>query len=337
MNITIVGSGAWGTALALHLAHRHQVTLLSHNPQKAAQMAQTRVNPMLPGVSLPPELLCSGDPSCIRGSELVVLACPSFAVRSLCQTLLPDLTAKPLLVSVTKGIEPDTHLRMSQVVQEITGCTVAVLSGPSHAEEVARGIPTGCVAASTDQHAAELVQDVFISDRFRVYANADVIGVELGGALKNIIALCAGISDGLGYGDNTKAMLMTRGLTEIARLGLAMGARQETFAGLAGIGDLVVTCTSMHSRNRRAGILLGQGKSPQEAMQAVGAVVEGYYATRSAHLLAESLGAKMPITEAVYRVLYENCSAGQEARQLLLREKGPETENASWNMELPKT
>ena len=172
---------------------------------------------------------------------------------------------------------------------------------------------------------------------FRVYANADVIGVELGGALKNIIALCAGISDGLGYGDNTKAMLMTRGLTEIARLGLAMGARQETFAGLAGIGDLVVTCTSMHSRNRRAGILLGQGQSPQQAMQAVGAVVEGYYATRSAHLLAESLGAKMPITEAVYRVLYENCSAGQEARQLLLREKGPETENASWNMELPKT
>lgn len=332
MKITVVGSGGWGTALAIHLCKNgHDVTLWSHNPEKAASMTSTRVNPMLPGAILPPELVCSGDPTSVRGRDMVVLASPSFPFRGVCQTIAPHLDPQSLLVSVTKGIEPETLLRMSQVAGEVTGHTVAVLSGPSHAEEVARGIPTGCVAACGDKAAAELVQDAFMSDRFRVYVNPDVVGVELGGALKNVIALCAGISDGLGFGDNTKAMLMTRGLTETARLGLALGARRETFTGLAGVGDLIVTCTSMHSRNRRAGILIGQGKTPEEAMTQVGAVVEGYYAARSAHLLATRLGADLPITAAAYRVLYQGADVAWTVNQLLCRDKRAETEDASWD------
>lgn len=331
MKITVVGSGAWGTALAIHLCKNgHEVTLWSHNPEKATAMTRTRVNPMLPGAILPPEMACSGDPASVRGRDMVVLASPSFPFRTVCQTIAPYLDRQSLLVSVTKGIEPETLLRMSQVAGEVTGHTVAVLSGPSHAEEVARGIPTGCVAACGDKAAAELVQDAFMSDRFRVYVNPDVVGVELGGALKNVIALCAGISDGLGFGDNTKAMLMTRGLTETARLGLALGARRETFTGLAGVGDLIVTCTSMHSRNRRAGILIGQGKTPEEAMAQVGAVVEGYYAARSAHLMATRLGADLPITAAAYRVLYEGADVARTVNQLLCRDKRAEMEDASW-------
>ena len=237
MKITVVGSGGWGTALAIHLCKNgHEVTLWSHNPEKAASMTSTRVNPMLPGAILPPELVCSGDPASVRGRDMVVLASPSFPFRGVCQTIAPHLDPQSLLVSVTKGIEPETLLRMSQVAGEVTGHTVAVLSGPSHAEEVARGIPTGCVAACGDKAAAELVQDAFMSDRFRVYVNPDVVGVELGGALKNVIALCAGISDGLGFGDNTKAMLMTRGLTETARLGLALGARRRPSRAWQGWG-----------------------------------------------------------------------------------------------------
>lgn len=331
MKITVVGSGAWGTALAIHLCKNgHEVTLWSHNPEKAAAMTRTRVNPMLPGAVLPPEMACSGEPASVQGRDMVVLASPSFPFRTVCQAIAPYLDRQSLLVSVTKGIEPETLLRMSQVAGEVTGHTVAVLSGPSHAEEVARGIPTGCVAACGDKAAAELVQDVFMSDRFRVYVNPDVVGVELGGALKNVIALCAGISDGLGFGDNTKAMLMTRGLTETARLGLALGARRETFTGLAGVGDLIVTCTSMHSRNRRAGILIGQGKTPEEAMAQVGAVVEGYYAARSAHLMATRLGADLPITAAAYRVLYEGADVAQTVNQLLCRDRRAEMEDASW-------
>ena len=332
MNVTVVGSGGWGTALAIHLCKNgHRVTLWSHNPEKAASLAATRRNPMLPGVPLPPELACSGDPACVRGRDMVVLAPPSFPFRAVCRTVAPYLDRQTLLVSVTKGIEPETLLRMSQVAEEVTGHCVAVLSGPSHAEEVARGVPTGCVAACREKAAAEAVQDAFISDRFRVYANPDVVGVELSGALKNVIALCAGISDGLGFGDNTKAMLMTRGLTETARLGVALGARSETFAGLAGVGDLIVTCTSMHSRNRRAGILIGQGKTPEQAMAEVGAVVEGYYAARAAHLLAARLNAELPITAAAYRVLYEGADVSQTVTQLLCREKRAETEYASWD------
>lgn len=332
MNITVAGSGAWGTALAIHLCKNgHEVTLWSHNPEKARAMEESRENPMLPGIPLPRELALSGDLASVADRELVVLATPSFPFRSVCKTLAPHLNPGTLLVSVAKGIEPETLERMSQIAQEETGRTVAVLSGPSHAEEVARGIPTGCVSACADRAAAELVQDVFMSDRFRVYVNPDVVGVELGGALKNVIALCAGICDGLGFGDNTKAMLMTRGLTETARLGLALGARQETFAGLAGVGDLIVTCTSMHSRNRRAGILIGQGATPKQAMEQVGAVVEGYFAARSAHLLAEKLGAEMPIASAAYRVLYEGAEVRRTVDQLLRREKRAESEDVRWD------
>ena len=235
-----------------------------------------------------------------------------------------------MLVCVTKGLEEGTQLRMSQVVSQETGKNVVVLTGPSHAEEVALGIPTGCVAACEDQALAEFVQDVFMSDCFRVYTSPDVVGAELGAALKNVIAMCAGVTDGLGCGDNTKAMLMTRGLTEIARLGVSLGARKETFAGLTGVGDLIVTCTSMHSRNRRAGILIGRGKTPQEAMKEVGAVVEGYYAAKSAWELCQKQGVEMPILQAAYEVLYKNVPAAEAVRELLKRNKKAEAEDPGW-------
>lgn len=331
MIITVAGSGGWGTALAISLCQNgHDVTLWSHDPEKAAQMAENRLNPMLPGIVLPVELKISGDPSCVSNSAMVVVACPSFPIRSVCRTIAPYLRQDVVMVSVTKGIEPDTLLRMSQIVEQETGRPTVALTGPSHAEEVARNIPTGCLAASPNRALAELVQDAFMSDNFRIYTSPDIIGAELGGALKNIIALCAGISDGMGYGDNTKAMLMTRGLTEIARLGLAMGANKDTCAGLAGVGDLIVTCTSMHSRNRRAGILIGQGKSPQEAMQEVGAVVEGYYAAKAAWMLAQHQGVDMPIVQAAYSVLYEGVSAKEAVQALLLRQRKAEPEDAGW-------
>jgi glycerol-3-phosphate dehydrogenase (NAD(P)+) len=231
---------------------------------------------------------------------------------------------------VTKGLEDGTLLRMSEVVQQETGHTVVALTGPSHAEEVAVGIPTGCLAACEDQKSAEFVQDAFTSDNFRIYTSSDVVGAELGGALKNVIALCAGVTDGLGCGDNTKAMLMTRGLTEMGRLGVSMGAKKETFAGLSGVGDLIVTCTSMHSRNRRAGILIGKGVSPKEAMEQVGAVVEGYYAAKSAWELCVKQGVEMPILQAAYNVLYNGASPAEAMRDLLVRQPKSETERSSW-------
>ncbi len=331
MKIAVIGSGAWGTALALRLLDNgHDTVLWSHSREKARAMESTRRNPMLDAVTLPAQLQITADPSCVAGRELVVVACPSFPIRQVCKSIAPWLDPGVPLVSVTKGIEPGTLLRMSQVVEAETHAPVAALTGPSHAEEVARGIPTGCVAASPDRALAELVQDAFMSDAFRVYTTSDLVGAELGGALKNVIALCAGVTDGLGYGDNTRAMLMTRGLTEIARLGMAMGARRETFAGLAGVGDLIVTCTSMHSRNHRAGILIGQGSSPAEAMEQIGAVVEGYYAARSAWELKNHMGVEMPITDATYRVLYEGLDAACAAQQLLQRQRRAEQEDARW-------
>ena len=330
MNITVAGSGAWGTALALSLCTHQNTTLLCHSAERAAQIASTRENPRLAGISLPQALHISGDPACIRGQDLVVLASPSFAIRSVCEELKPHLSEHTVLVCVTKGIENGTLKRMSQIVTEITGHTVVALTGPSHAEEVARGIPTGCVAACADKELAEFVQDAFITKSFRIYTSPDIVGAELGGALKNVIALCAGVCDGMGLGDNTRAMLMTRGLTEIARLGVALGAQKDTLAGLSGIGDLIVTCTSMHSRNRRAGILLGQGRSVEQAMKEVGAVVEGYYATRSARELARTIGVEMPIIEAAYQVLYEGKSAANEVRALLERRRKAESEDAGW-------
>ncbi len=330
MKVCVVGSGSWGTALALSLCAAHDTTLWSHNPQKAEQMRKDRINPALADIKFLPQLNITSDPSCVRDQDMVVIASPSFAIRSVCETVAPYLSQQTTMVCVTKGIENGTLLRMSQIVEEITGHCVVSLTGPSHAEEVARGIPTGCLAACPNKELAEQVQDVFMTDTFRIYTSPDIVGAELGGAMKNVIALCAGVCDGLGYGDNTKAMLMTRGLTEIARLGVAMGANKETFAGLAGIGDLIVTCTSMHSRNRRAGILIGQGNSPEEAMKKVGAVVEGYYASQSALELANSIGVEMPIIHGAYEVLYNQADASQVVRNLLMRSKKPESEDAGW-------
>ena len=331
MKAAVVGSGGWGTALALCLLRNgHETLLWSHSRQKAEEMEKTRQNNMLPGVILPEDLQIAWEPSRVAGHSLVVIACPSVHIRSVCRQVAPYLAEDAVLVSVTKGIEPGSLLRMSQIVREETHREVAVLTGPSHAEEVAKNIPTGCVAASENQALAELVQDAFMSDSFRVYTSADVIGSELGGAHKNVIALCAGVSDGMGNGDNTKAMLMTRALTEIARLGVAMGASKETFAGLAGVGDLIVPCTPQHTRNRRAGILMGQGKGPQEAMAAVGAVVEGYYAAKSAWELACKLGVEMPIIHGAYRALYENVDVKTVLKSLLCRARKAETEDAGW-------
>jgi glycerol-3-phosphate dehydrogenase (NAD(P)+) len=267
----------------------------------------------------------------VRECSLVVIVPPSFAVRSTTQKIAPYLRKDAVLVSATKGIESETGKRMSEIVAEETGKKVVVLSGPSHAEEVSRKVPTGVVAACEDRLLAELVQEVFMNDRFRVYTSSDPVGVELGAAMKNVIALCAGVCDGLGYGDNTKALLMTRGLTEVARLGMKLGSRNDTFAGLTGIGDLIVTCTSMHSRNRRAGILIGSGMSPQEAMKEVGAVVEGYYAAKSVKLLADKMGVDMPITQAAYSVLYEGAPVGSALTGLMTRKKGKEIEDAGWS------
>lgn len=331
MKAAVVGSGGWGTALALTLCRNgHKTVLWSHDPKKAELLRNTRKNPMLKGVTLVDELEISADPACVSGRELVVIACPSFPIRDVCQKIAPYLDENTVLVSVTKGIEADTLKRMSQVVEEETHKNVVVLTGPSHAEEVAKNIPTGCLAACLDKKLAEFVQNAFMSDTFRVYTSPDVIGAELGGALKNVIALCAGISDGLGYGDNSKAMLMTRGLTEIARLGVSLGASKDTFAGLAGVGDLIVTCTSMHSRNRRSGILIGSGKTPQEAMQEVGAVVEGYYAAKSAWALGKQQGVEMPIVGAAYAVLYEGKPAREMVQGLLMRQRKAESEDAGW-------
>ena len=332
MKAAVVGSGAWGTALAIRLCKNgHDVTMWTFEKDLIPQMENERLNIRLPGATLPEGLKISSDYACVKGCKLVVMASPSFPIRSVCRGVAPYLDEDAVLVSVTKGIEKGTLLRMSEVVAQETNRPVVVLTGPSHAEEVALDVPTGCLAACEDKALAELVQDAFMSEAFRIYTSPDSVGAELGAALKNVIALCAGVTDGLGCGDNTKAMLMTRGLTEMARLGISLGANKDTFAGLAGVGDLIVTCTSMHSRNRRAGILIGQGKSVDEAMKEVGAVVEGYYAAESAYELGKQQGVEMPITTAAYQVLYEGRSAAEAIRELLSRRKKAEQEDAGWN------
>lgn len=332
MKITVLGSGGWGTALSLLLLDNgNDVTLWSFLEKEAQVLKETRENPMLKGVPLPEALKITNSMDTLTDSELVVLATPSFAVRETARKARPLLREDAVVVSVAKGIEKDTALCLTQIIEEeLQGKgRVVALSGPSHAEEVGRRVPTGCVAASRDMAAAELVQDVFMSPRFRVYTNSDVLGVELGAALKNVLALCCGVSDGMGLGDNTKALLMTRGMTEMARLGVALGGRKETFAGLSGMGDLIVTCTSMHSRNRRCGILIGQGKNVQEAMKEVGATVEGYYAALSAHQLAEKAGVEMPICQSAYRVLYEGQDVREVVDALMNRNKKREVDE-SW-------
>lgn len=331
MKAAVVGSGAWGTALAICLCKNgHDVTLWARNPSRAAEMTARRRNFRLPEIPLPAGMTVTADPGCVAGCQIVVFAVPSSTLRDISRQFAPLLPADATVVSVTKGLESGSYLRMSQVIAQEIGRDVVVLTGPSHAEEVSRNLPTGLLAASQNQAAAELVQDAFMSDTLRVYTSPDPVGAELGAALKNVIALCAGIADGLGCGDNTKAMLITRGLTETARLGVTLGARKETFTGLAGVGDLIVTCTSMHSRNRRAGILIGQGKDAQTAMQEVGAVVEGYYAAKSAYELGRAKGIDMPITEAAYKVLYEGADVREAVQRLLTRQRRAESENPGW-------
>ena len=333
MKIAVVGSGGWGTALSIVLCDNgHDVTLWSHNPAKAAEMAQKRENPLLKGVKLPESLTITGDLGCLAGADLVVSAPPSFAVRETGRKIAPYLRRDSVLVSVSKGIERDTNLRMSQVLQEETGniCKVVALSGPSHAEEVGIRMPTGCVAACPDRDAARLVQDAFMNDYFRVYTSYDIIGVELAAALKNVIALSCGICAGMGFQDNTRALLMTRAMAEITRLGEKLGGTRLTFGGLAGMGDLIVTCTSMHSRNNRAGILIGQGKSVQAAMEEVGAVVEGYYAAESVHQLSEREGVEMPICRCAYEVLYKGKQVHTVVGELMTRAKKDELLETAW-------
>ena len=332
MKVAVIGSGGWGTALAmLLLENGNDVTLWSYAEEESKVLRETGENPMLKGVPLPKELKLTTDLDCVAGCGVVVLATPSFAVRSTARQMAPHLTAGTVVVSVSKGIEKETSTTLTEAIHEELGpdYPVVALSGPSHAEEVGRGVPTAVVSASKDQKAAELVQDLFMSPRFRVYASDDVTGVELAAALKNVIALCAGCCDGMGCGDNTKAALMTRGLTEIARLGVAMGGRKETFAGLAGVGDLIVTCTSMHSRNRRCGILIGKGMEPAQAVKEIGAVVEGYYAAANAKTLADKLGVEMPIAAAAYEVLYHGKDPKVVLQELMTREKKHEIED-SW-------
>ena len=256
MKAVVLGSGGWGTALSQVLCDNgHETYLWSHNPAKAEEMAKTRENPLLKGVILPESLHITSDLSCLEGADLVVSASPSFAVRETGRKMAPYLRPETILTSVSKGIERDTNLRMSEVLQEETHhiCKVVALSGPSHAEEVGIRMPTGCVSACPDRTAARFVQDAFMNDYFRIYTSYDIIGVELAAALKNVVALSCGICTGLGFQDNTRALLMTRAMAEITRLGERMGGTRRTFGGLAGMGDLIVTCTSMHSRNNRAG------------------------------------------------------------------------------------
>ena len=332
MKIAVLGSGGWGTALALVLLENgHDVTLWSYAQAESDVLRETGENPMLKGVPLPRELKLTAELDCVKGCGAVVLATPSFAVRTTARAAASLLEEGAVLVSVSKGIEKDTSLTLTEVIaQEVgEGRPIVALSGPSHAEEVGRRVPTAVVSASRDKAAAELVQDLFMNERFRVYASDDVVGVELGAALKNVIALCAGVCDGMGFGDNTKAALMTRGLTEIARLGVALGGRRETFAGLSGVGDLIVTCTSMHSRNRRCGILIGQGTPVEQAVRDIGAVVEGYYAAATAKALADKTGVEMPITEAAWQVLYRGKDPRVVIRELMTRARKHELED-SW-------
>lgn len=328
--IAVMGSGSWGTALAVMLAKNdNKINLWSWQEEESKRLIEYKENKeFLPGVKLHENITCSWDmEKSLFGVEIVVIAVPSKAVRTTVRQMKKYIKKDQIIVIVSKGLEEETFLRLSEVtMQELQNAKIAVMSGPSHAEEVVREMPTTNVVASTDKRIAEFIQDVFMNSTFRVYTNPDVIGVELGGALKNVIALSVGISDGLGFGDNTKAALMTRGITEIARLGSVLGARIQTFAGLSGIGDLIVTCTSMHSRNRRAGILIGKGKSLEEALNEVHMVVEGVNTTKAAFNLALIKNVEMPIVNETYQVLFKNKSPRIAVADLMLRSKTHEIE-----------
>lgn len=328
MRIGILGAGSWGSALANLLAgNGHSVTVWSID-EKEIEMLQTyrEQKDRLPGVHLNETITFTTNlEDAVTKQELIVCAVPSPFIRSTAKKIAPYITPGQLIVNVSKGIEEATLTPIVEIIEsEIPEAVVAVLSGPSHAEEVGIGIPTTVVAGARDMDTARLIQNVFMNEVFRVYTSTDVTGIELGGSVKNVIALAAGIADGLGYGDNTKAALMTRGMAEILRLGVAMGAHVETLAGLSGMGDLIVTCTSKHSRNRNAGYLIGQGKSYQEAMDEVKMIVEGVYSAKATLQLAKKYDIDMPIVEEVNQVLFEGKPAKEAVFDLLHRDRKSE-------------
>lgn len=337
LKVSVLGAGSWGTALSMVLARKNiPVVLWGRRKEHIEELNKTRENSRyLPGVKLPENLKVTNRlDEAVEGSEYIVMVVPSHAMKGLCKQIKPLVNRGNICISAAKGIETTSLKRMSQVIKEelegkIDSKKVAVLSGPSHAEEVAKNLPTTIVAAAEKKNIAEKVQDLFITERFRVYTNPDVIGVELGGALKNIIALGAGVADGLGFGDNTKAALMTRGIAEITRLGMAMGAEPLTFAGLAGVGDLIVTCTSKHSRNRRAGIKLGQGKTLEQVYDEIQMVVEGVKTTKAAYRLQKQFDVEMPITTQTYKVLFEGKSPIKAVNDLMTRVRTHEMEEVA--------
>jgi glycerol-3-phosphate dehydrogenase (NAD(P)+) len=328
MNLAVIGTGGWGTALSVLLHwNGHNVTLWGRLPAEVDPILAARENQaFLPGVKIPKEIVVTLDTeSALRAAELVVLAVPSHGMRPICGKLKSFVTRGLPFVSVAKGIENETGARMSEVIQEVLQTDrIIALSGPSHAEEVARGIPTAVVVASQDAALAATAQKVFMNERFRIYTHDDIIGVELGGALKNVIAIAAGACDGIGFGDNTKAALCTRGLAEMTRLGVALGARRDTFFGLSGVGDLVVTAFSRHSRNRGFGERLGRGETPERIAASTQMVAEGVKTAKSAWQLARRLGVDVPITSQVYAILYEGKAPKQAVRDLMTREAKPE-------------
>lgn len=332
--ISILGAGSWGTALAVLLYNNgHQVLLWSALTEEVSMLREKREQTSkLPGVRLAEEIEITADlERALREADVAVLAVPSPFTRSTASRMAPFVREGQKIVNVAKGVEEKTLMTLSDIVEEeIPQADVAVLSGPSHAEEVGKGIPTTCVVSAGTRETAEYLQSIFMSPVFRVYTTPDMLGVELGGSLKNVIALAAGIADGLGYGDNTKAALITRGIAEIARLGEKMGAKRETFYGLSGIGDLIVTCASIHSRNRKAGYLIGQGKTMEEAMKEVKMVVEGVYSARAARELAEKYEVEMPVVTEVNHVLFEGKSAAEAVMDLMLRDKKVEASMLPW-------
>ena len=328
--IAVIGAGSWGTALAVSLSgNGHIIKIWDVNAEHLKELEEKRENiKYLPEVKLPEQVqIAYTIEEALKGADVVLFSAPAQHFRSALENAIPFLQPEMVIVNVAKGIEQKTLMRLSEIANEkLPDSRYVVLSGPSHAEEVGRGMPTTLVAASEELELAEYIQDIFMTDSLRVYTNSDVTGVELGGALKNIIALGAGISDGMGYGDNAKAALMTRGITEIARLGVKLGANLGTFSGLTGIGDLIVTCTSMHSRNRRCGIMIGEGMEPAEATKKVGMVVEGIYTTEAAYQLAQKEGVEMPITEQIYHVINGGSDAREAVKSLMTRQKKHETE-----------
>lgn len=334
MNIGVLGAGSWGIALTKLLSgNGHTVTVWSIDKEEINMLNEHREHlSKLPGVKIDESVVFTTDvQEACKDKKMLVMVVPSPFIRSTAKTIAPYVTSEQVIVNVSKGIEENTLMTLTEVISdEIKDATVAVLSGPSHAEEVGKAMPTTVVAGAATKEIAELVQDTFMSDFFRVYTSPDVIGIELGGALKNVIALAAGIADGLGCGDNAKAAIITRGIAEISRLGCALGGNESTFAGLSGIGDLIVTCASKHSRNRNAGFLMGQGKTYKEALEEVKMVVEGVYSAKAALKLSEQLNIEMPIVKMVNKILFEDLSAKDAMVMLLTRMKTAEDKDLLW-------